>query len=651
MRKRDMGCRFMKKNGRIGNELREFAEDILPEDQTLNDLKIFDVTRVSFLTNSAIETRVDFEEVCRLYSAVYISGEKEAIREFGLQEDIDGNSFIDQDTLQTKNPKVFASRKLMPGEKAVSPVMDISEGKKAAVSIDRMIQKVSLTASRSGEGAYETSLFVDLNGIKKAPAVLPARKNMGYTKEEASSEAERCMRCSCLKCVKACKYLEHYEKYPKKYVREIANNFSILVGKKTAKNMINSCNLCGLCGEICPNFLNMAEVNGIAREMAAERGDMPPAIHDFPIRDMLFSNSEKFALKKHQPGLEKSRYVFYPGCQLSALEPGYVDKIYGDLTKLLEGGVGLWLGCCGAPAKWSGRTEVFTHIMEEFYDGWRTLGKPEILLACPACRQVLKGSRPEIPVSSVWEVFSRYGLSRPATPNGIAVAVHDPCTARYETEEQDAVRDILNKLGYPVIELKYSRQKTKCCGYGGLTIYANPELTRETIRARSEESDNDYVTYCINCKDYFVSGGKRAWHILDILYGNTENGPVPVRRMGYTSRQENRIKLKEKMLRERWGEPLAAQMEDYECIRLVIQDDVMELMDKRFILAEDLQKTIHYAETTGRKVYNPENNHSIAHYKPRIITYWVEYGMEDGKYRIYNAYSHRLKIVEDGEQK
>jgi Fe-S oxidoreductase len=39
---------------------------------------------------------------------------------------------------------------------------------------------------------------------------------------------------------------------------------------------------------------------------------------------------------------------------------------------------------------------------------------------------------------------------------------------------QDAARGLLAKLGYRVEELPYSRETTKCCGYGGLMYETNP---------------------------------------------------------------------------------------------------------------------------------------------------------------------------------
>ncbi len=68
--------------------------------------------------------------------------------------------------------------------------------------------------------------------------------------------------------------------------------------------------------------------------------------------------------------MSTSRYVFFPGCQLSASSPENVKRTYSYLTEKLEGGVGLMLRCCGAPADWAGRTEEFSEVMSEFEARW-----------------------------------------------------------------------------------------------------------------------------------------------------------------------------------------------------------------------------------------------------------------------------------------
>jgi glutamate synthase (NADPH) small chain len=85
-------------------------------------------------------------------------------------------------------------------------------------------------------------------------------------------------------------------------------------------------------------------------------------------------------------------------------------------------------------------------------------------------------------------------------------------------------------------------------------------------------------------------------------------------------------------------------MEAYEQVSLHISEDVERLIDSRHILKEDLQKTIHHAETTGEKFINPSTSRSLASLRPGRVTYWVEYSQVSEGYEIHTAYSHRMEM-------
>ncbi len=81
----------------------------------------------------------------------------------------------------------------------------------------------------------------------------------GYSAEEAVEEAKRCLQCECMECVKVCEFLAGFKGYPKKYIRQIYNNLSIVMGQRHGNKLINSCSICGLCKEVCPEDLHMAK--------------------------------------------------------------------------------------------------------------------------------------------------------------------------------------------------------------------------------------------------------------------------------------------------------------------------------------------------------------------------------------------------------
>jgi hypothetical protein len=298
------------------------------------------------------------------------------------------------------------------------------------------------------------------------------------------------------------------------------------------------------------------------------------------------------------------------------------------------------------PAKWAARDDLFRPAIGEVEKDWDVLGRPIMIVSCPTCYRTLQEHLPRAEIVSLWETLVDMG---PAPNQGRfdqTLVVHDPCTARHETGMQDAVRSLLTRLGCTVEELPLTRTTTECCGYGGLVSIANPPLAKETAQRRARLSDTDYVTYCAMCRNVLAATGKRVTHILDWLF--LDPGPVfpPLRPCGLSERRENRYHLREKLVRTLWKGGNQT-VEPYENIILQIADEALERMEERRILQEDVQKVIYHAMETNSGFVDAHSGHSLASFKPTHVTYWVEYGIEDDGFRIYNTYSHRMEIMGD----
>jgi hypothetical protein len=334
--------------------------------------------------------------------------------------------------------------------------------------------------------------------------------------------------------------------------------------------------------------------------------------------------------------------VFFPGCQLSGSDPQHVAAAYGYLQSNLSGGVGLWLGCCGAPAEWAGRIDLMQASLDSFQVQYDAMEKPSVVLACSTCYQVFKTHLPDVALVSLWEVFDEHGLpeSPPASLTNM-VSIHDPCTTRHEPQMHESVRRIVGQLGYAIDELELSRERTTCCSYGGLMWFANRDLAQNVIQRRINENQTDYVTYCAMCRDFFATQGKRTLHLLDLIFGEEQTS-----RPGYSQRRENRVRLKRTLLNTLWGETVTGQ-EDYESIKVTVSKDILARLEERLILVADVQQVIAYAERTGSWLLNPQTGHRLAHHRPATVTYWVEYTREEDTYIIFNAYCHRMDVAED----
>ncbi|MFZ0131272.1 MAG: pyridine nucleotide-disulfide oxidoreductase/dicluster-binding protein [Desulfobacterales bacterium] len=628
----------------LGGPLRNIPAERLPAAAVNEELEHLTALDVTVRLKVDIDPPEFLDRCLAENEAVFIGLEEEPDRNWNIDHDDAGRIIVEPLLQATRRTGVYAGGRA--GADAPSPVWQAAEGRWAATSIDRFLQKVSPTAGREKDGPFRTRLFTSLAGVQPLRRVAPANPTAGYSAAEAVAEAGRCLQCECLECVKVCAYLERFGAYPRKYAREIYNNDSIVMGMRQANKLIDSCSLCGLCERVCPEDFAMQDLCLQARRGMVRRGKMPPSAHEFAIEDMRFSLSGRFRLARPAPGRSDCTHVFFPGCQLCASSPEQARRVYRHLMDVLPDGVGLMLGCCGAPAFWAGRQEEFDRVGADFIADWTALGHPRLIAACSTCFRIFAEHLPQVPLTSLWQLLDEKGLP-PASAGtaGAALAIHDPCTTRPFPEIQAAVRRIVSRLKVPAAELTLGRDKTECCGFGGLMQNANPDLAREVAVRRARISPLDYLTYCAMCRDNLAAVGKRAVHLLDVVFPEAAGPDAAARsRPGWSERRENRERLKDSLSAEFWGEGKTI-MPEHKDLTLIIAPAVADLLEKRRILTEDIQQVIHAAEKSGSVVVHPPTGHFKARHRPYRATIWVEYSPTPAGYVVHNAYSHRLEVI------
>ena len=496
----------------------------------------------------------------------------------------------------------------------------------AAMQADRYLQGASPEGLEEPK-VYESRLHVTLDGITGSRAVTGQG---ALTREMAAEEAARCIQCQCLECVKGCVYLQEFKRNPRGAIREIYNNLSIVMGNHMANGLINACDECGQCKAACPEGFDYPDVCRIARRTMVETGKMPPSAHEFALLDQEFSNGEAF-LARPQPGYETCRYLFFPGCQAAAVSPRTVEITYRRLREELEGGTGLLLGCCGAISRWAAREELLQEALEKIRAAWKSMGRPEILCACPTCLKNLR-ELTSLPARGVWEVLLELG-TEPVTDQ--RVSIHDACGAREDGEIRAQIRRFAEALGCRVEEMPFAGELSPCCGYGGLVRYANPKMAEKKAAFASGRSEHRILTYCMACRDQFQRAGKDSIHILELAC-QVEPGPVP----DLSLRRANRLKLKEKLQRELWKEE--GRME--EMLPVIYMEGAREEMDQRMILESDVNAVLKAYESSGEAVEDPEKGWLAASLRLGNVTFWVKFTDTEGCYRVYGAYSHRMTV-------
>jgi len=637
-----------------GGRARDVGEDVLPEADLAADCARVVEAGAQFLpfTPVALTAPRGVTALSALapdVDAVYLAvgaAEADAGAALGYAVDDRGTIVVDPVTLATSEPGIYCGGGMLRPSEPWSPIASIADGRRAALSIDRQLQSVSLAASRQDFGGSATGLIVNLKDVESAPPVTAADAAGGHSREEATAEAARCLQCACLECVKACTYLEEYGAHPGLYARRIYNNLTVTQGRgsRSANKMIDSCSLCRLCYEVCPTDLDMAQVTHAARREMVRQGRMPASAFDFAVQDLRLAVGERSALSRHAPGTDASDAVFFPGCQLAASDPAQVERTYAFLRERLSPATGLLLYCCGAPADWAGRGALFDETLTGLRDRLEGLDSPRVILACPTCETVFAARLPEVETVSLWEVLRDVGLPDGAAGSGGGrrVTVHDACTARYQTGVQLAIRELVDACGYEVDELEMSRERTECCGFGGLMLYANPEMGDLVADRRVDESDADFVAYCSMCRDRFAARGKRSVHVLDLLFGQDYDTRALRRGPVLTQRSAQRELLKQRLLAGVWQEgPVAGATWREE---LILAPEVEDLLEARYIRPEEVLQVIVRAESTGRRFVEPSTGHLLASHAIGAVTYWAEYVPKGNRFRVLNAYSHRIEL-------
>ena len=280
-----------------------------------------------------------------------------------------------------------------------------------------------------------------------------------------------------------------------------------------------------------------------------------------------------------------------------------------------------------------------------------------------SCQKHFREYLPEIPTISLYELLEEWGFVQddPIGESG-SFAIFDPCSARNDNTVQEAVRKLLAASDVHIDELPEGNRHG-CCGFGGMGSIAAPDFAEYVARQRAELSDAPYIVYCSNCRDIFCDRGKKALHILDVLFAIDPEGTRP--QPDLTQRRRNRVELKKRLFEEIWKEE--PEMKSYESeFTLIMQDKVREKVNRQHILEEDICAVISNAEATGRRALDPSTGHYKAYREIGHITCWVEYapvpadeyGLTDAAsiessspaaspdrcFEIFNTYTHRMKI-------
>jgi Fe-S oxidoreductase len=602
------------RGARIGGHLHDLLApgDFLPEVERMARFETYD------LRLGAEVLDLEGLDADAVYVATGAGG-----RDFGLAAD-PGGAFA------STRPGVFLGGSLA-GRDTMGAIAD---GLGVCAALERYLKAGSMNQPAAAGG---TRLELDAARFPEVPAVAPEPDGR-FTREQAVAEAGRCLRCCCDACYRSCDLMTYFRKFPKRIQEEVHLSVhpGTLDGNGTmCTRLMSTCNQCGICREVCPEAIDTGRILLEGHRAMHQQGKMPWAWHDFFLRDLEHADGEA-GLVRQPAGFVRSRYLFFPGCQLGASDPRYVSESYRFL-------LGHWpdtalaLGCCGAPAEWAGDTALLEAKTGRLREAWVDLGRPTAVFACPTCMLMFGRHLPEITGIFLYQRLQERGPVQPGAGR-VRASVFDPCACRKEPELRRTVRALAERAGCDLEPLP-GEDLMPCCSYGGQVAVAHPAYARYVVQARTQAGPHPYVTYCSNCRDSFAAAGKPAWHVLDLVFGL--NGPDRVPPT-VSERRRNRIRLKNQMLREYWGE--SGQPEE-EPMDLVIPPELKAKLDQARLLEAEVAAVVEQCEATGRKLVDPVAGTFTGHQAVGHLTCWVEYRILPGGGReLVNAYAHRMSL-------
>jgi Fe-S oxidoreductase len=464
-----------------------------------------------------------------------------------------GTMNVDSLTFQTDEPDIFCGGDAVSGPKTV--VEAIEAGKQSAISIDRFLNGKNLLEGRKKDWSFSKP---DTSRVSRLPRVRMRKITgnhrtdsfkeaaLGYSEEEALSEANRCLSCECKICVKNCEFLSHYATSP----RELANRFNKGEFRKDPQ-IVYSCSLCGLCHQFCPEDLNVGEMCMELRKELVKEGLGPLPGHRFVAKNQDFVLSEAFTLAVPYPSKSDCRRVFFPGCSLPGYSPSLTIQTFHHLRKTLPG-TGIVLGCCGRQTLCLGDEPKFEEVLGKTLNTFEGMGISEVIVACPECYETFKEYAPHLTLTFLSDALLNAGLPKgPRGPSKArAFSLHDSCSTRYEGAVQESVRALVKALGYVVEEMAYSRENTRCCGLGGMVSFANPKLASRMTKIRADEASHDVLTYCASCREA-LGAYKPALHILDLIFNPDWEEAKRQSPLTGQARRENQAEVKRRLQEDR----------------------------------------------------------------------------------------------------
>jgi Fe-S oxidoreductase len=283
----------------------------------------------------------------------------------------------------------------------------------------------------------------------------------------------------------------------------------LLEPSKEMAETLDRCLLCGYCQARCA--LKNIDIITAMRQHMVQKG-LTAQIHQENANKILRDGKlfETQKLVKRQGDTP-----FYIGCLYRSREKE-LSTIFSVCERLnLHPRVGEET-CCGYIIEATGFSNEFEEARVRCKEDMVVHGNKNVLTLCPTCTITLK-ERYGLPVHhavlAVHQKLKEPDMAKKIKPLNLRATYHDPCHLGRMLGIFEEPREILQRLGVEIVEMKHNRYFSTCCGGGGgLTMVDDAlsmEISKNRLRDAMDVGVDTIVTVCPTCETVLGRGALR----------------------------------------------------------------------------------------------------------------------------------------------